>query len=340
MNTLTLAGKYLDQPRLVTKFSNAVPTILVVGAAGYMMNNVSKAPDNDKKKVFIKDTAILGATVASALVAPKLSQKIIDKFYHGRNLESEAELSLLQLKEKNKTLVDGFLKVNKIESHIVKVLEKSKENILKYSEIKTLFKGLNKHENGKKLLTELIPDPENIDSKHIFGEIGRLSLLGLFPVVGGISGGIIGDKLTDSDWKANLPNKIKEGTYQYLANIFLCNIGAAAALAIMEKRNIQSKAVRAASMIVGILATGVIGGSSIANFIGKKIINPLCDKNYKDKGSLFSERTPEAIDVGLHFDDIATVAVMSGLKWIEPALPILYSISGYRSGIGYRNECT
>ena len=28
---------------------------------------------------------------------------------------------------------------------------------------------------------------------------------------------------------------------------------------------------------------------------------------------------------------------MSGLRWIEPALPIMYSISGYRAGIGYRN---
>ena len=28
---------------------------------------------------------------------------------------------------------------------------------------------------------------------------------------------------------------------------------------------------------------------------------------------------------------------MSGLKWIEPALPIMYAISGYRAGIGYRN---
>lgn len=50
------------------------------------------------------------------------------------------------------------------------------------------------------------------------------------------------------------------------------------------------------------------------------------------------ERKPEVIDISLHTDDIATVAVLSGLKWIEPALPIMYSISGYRSGIGYRNN--
>ena len=49
------------------------------------------------------------------------------------------------------------------------------------------------------------------------------------------------------------------------------------------------------------------------------------------------ERTPEVLDIGLHTDDIATVSLLSGLKWIEPALPLMYTISGYRAGIGYRN---
>ena len=49
------------------------------------------------------------------------------------------------------------------------------------------------------------------------------------------------------------------------------------------------------------------------------------------------ERKPELIDLGMYTDDIATVALLSGLKWIEPSLPFLYSISGYKSGIGYRN---
>ena len=63
-------------------------------------------------------------------------------------------------------------------------------------------------------------------------------------------------------------------------------------------------------------------------------------RNHKHNGKdrhLFDERKPEPLDIGLHTDDIATVAVMSGLKWIEPALPLLYAISGYRAGIGYRN---
>ena len=57
----------------------------------------------------------------------------------------------------------------------------------------------------------------------------------------------------------------------------------------------------------------------------------------KYQKGIYNEHKPEALDIGLHTDDIATVAVMSGLKWIEPALPIMYAISGYRAGIGYRN---
>ena len=111
------------------------------------------------------------------------------------------------------------------------------------------------------------------------------------------------------------------------------------ALGIMEKVGIKGKSARALGMISGILATGVVGGSIIANFIGNKLINPLFGS--KETKNLYSERKPEALDIGLHIDDIATVGVMSGLKWIEPALPIMYSISGYRAGIGYRNvnEC-
>ena len=152
-------------------------------------------------------------------------------------------------------------------------------------------------------------------------------------MAGGIAGGVSGDKITESKWKDKVPNKLKEGIYQYLANIFLCNIGAGAALGILEKFDIKSKTARFLGMLGGILTTGVIGGSVIANYIGKKIINPLISKDNKN-----DLRTPELLDLSLHTDDIATISLLSGLKWIEPSLPLLYSVSGYRAGIGYRNN--
>ena len=212
-----------------------------------------------------------------------------------------------------------------------KKLEKAKNKVLSFKEIKELARD----KNNKNLLNKLIPEPENINSKEIFSEIGRLSLLGLIPVIGGIAGGIAGDIATTNQWKEKIPNKVKEGAYQYLANIFLCNVGAGIALGIMEKVGIKSKSGRALGMIGGIITTGVIGGSILANLISNRLINPLFGN--KSEKSLYDERKPEALDIGLHVDDIATVAVMSGLKWIEPALPIMYAISGYRAGSGYRN---
>ena len=97
--------------------------------------------------------------------------------------------------------------------------------------------------------------------------------------------------------------------------------------------NIKSKSARCIGMVGGILLTGVIGGSAIANLIAKKVVNPLIKGNKENE-----TRTPELLDLGLHTDDIATVSLLSGLKWIEPSLPLLYSISGYRAGIGYRNH--
>ena len=184
-------------------------------------------------------------------------------------------------------------------------------------------------------MNKLIPEPENITSKDIKNEIGRLSILGFIPVAGGIAGGLAGEKITNGKLEKNhTANRVKEGAYQYLANIFLCNVGAGIALAGLEKFNVKSKAARVAGMVTGIVTTGIIGGSTIANYIGKKVINPIFDKGKKDSNS---ERTPEVLDICLHSDDIATIAVMSGLRWIEPTLPILYGISGYRAGIGYRN---
>lgn len=330
MNTIKILGKYLDQPLLIAKFKKKVPIILTSGAAYFAYKDIKNEENRlEQKKKAIKIGSVFALTIASALAAPKVANKIF----------KTSEKSIKNIKFELNDVCDKFIKNNsQLDEETLKIVNKSKSKILKFKEIKHLFNNLEKKENGQQFLEKLIPNPENITSKEIFSEIGRLSLLGFIPVLGGITGGIIGDKLTENNWKDFVPNKVKEGAYQYLANIFLCNVGAGAALALMEKGHVKSKNTRAFGMVGGILATGVIGGSAIANFIGNKIINPIFGN--KSSSNIYSERKPEALDIGLHVDDIATVAVMSGLKWIEPALPIMYAISGYRAGIGYRNGKT
>lgn len=337
MNYLSAIGKTLDQPLLISKFSGAVPGILISGAAAYTVHDTYKAKDGEKKKTFIKNICVLGATVASALVATRGLKLFGKQIFNGLSDVPGVKA----VKGTQTSLIEGFMKkASCLSEEITAVLDKAKKKILKPSEVKLLHEQLGKTDTGKNFLKNLIPDPENVTSREILGEIGKLSMMGLMPVVGGIGGGVAGDMLTEKNWKEKFPNKIKEGFYQYLANIFLCNVGAGTALGVMEKMNVKSKTTRALGMVGGIMATGVIGGSAIANYIGKKIVNPIFDRG-KGKGNnlsrLYSERKPELLDVGLHIDDVATVAVLSGLRWIEPSLPMLYSVSGYRAGIGYRN---
>jgi len=340
LSQLSNLGRYLDQPRLVAKFSKAVPTFLIAGAGAYSANHISNSPKEHRKKEAVKISAVLVSTIGSALLATrgmgavKIGKATILKGFKGLS----EKIDIKQLASNQKVLIDDFLSKNKVSNATEKILEVAKKRALKLSQVNTVFTELKSTEQGKKFLSELVPNPESIDSKHIFGEIKRLSLMGLVPVLGGISGGIVGDRLTEKDWKSRIPNKIKEGSYQYLANIFLCNVGAGAALWTLEKAKITSKSARVAGMFSGIVLTGIVGGSAIANLIGRKCIDPFLPKGAQNiNKKIYSERKPELLDVGLHADDIATVAVMSGLKWIEPALPILYSISGFRAGIGYRN---
>ena len=332
VNVVKNIGKYLDQPLLVGKFSKAVPTTLFGLAGVYTLNETRKAPNGEKKKNALHTGMILGATSLAALAAPRIAAKAVGRTYE--------KIDISKIKHNNKNLVEKFLVENKVSDKLGTILDKAKEKVLSIKEIAILNKEVSKTENGKKFMDAFVPEPQNVTASDIVKDMARLSVLGAMPVAGGIVGGIAADVATDKpNWKKKVPNKIKEGVYQYLANIFLCNVGAAAALGIMEASNIKSKALRAGGMVVGILTTGVIGGSSIANYISKKIINPILDKGNKTNNNdkLYSERKPEVLDVCLHSDDIATIAVMSGFKWIEPSLPILYAISGYRAGIGYRN---
>ncbi len=325
MKIITFLGKYLDQPRLISKFSCALPPIITIGAGTIVLKDTYKEDISKRKKKFIQNGLTMFGAVASSLIAPKITAKLFKT--------APMFVGIKELEKRNTFLVDNYIKNNKLDKKIETILHKAKTNVLGIREIKILSTNLNKDE-GKKLMQNLIPEPEEINSREIFSEIGRLSVFGLIPVLGGIIGGISGDKFSGENYREKIPNKIKEGAYQYLANIFLCNIGAGCALGILEKSKIKSKSARALGMITGIVLTGVVGGSAIANFISKKVIN----KCFKQSNKCEKERKPEPLDICLHSDDIATVAVMSGLKWIEPALPILYSISGYRAGIGYRGK--
>ena len=324
IKNISAFAKFLDQPILISKLNKQMPKILTLAGALYLTCDIFEKKHKHKfgkeeKKESIKKAIVLATSILSALLAPKIASKITKR----KPLEN-----LRFIQEENTKIINEFIKEKKPKKQLLRILNKAKKEILTPKEIKILQEKT----KSQDIFEQLIPAPKNIEAKEIFSEIGYLSIYGAVPIFGGISGGILAEKITKDDYKKNIANKINEGLYQYLANIFMCNIGAGGALTILEKLNIKSKSIRAIGMTTGIILTGVVGGSKIANFITKNIINPFMSSNKKSK-----ERKPEIIDLCLHADDVATVSLLSGLKWIEPVLPALYTISGYKAGMGYRN---
>ena len=322
-----------------------MPAILIGSATAFGVYDTFKKPKEERKTAAAKNAITLAVTVAASLLGTR-GLKIKGKRIIPGLMENVPKSDVVK---KQTDAINDFIKTSiPKDNEILTILNKAKTKILNLKEADTLISKIPEDTKGKQELFNVIfSQNKDITSKEIFSEIGRLSLMGAVPVAGGITGGMLADKVTKTETKESKANKIKEGVYQYLANIFMCNVGAAGALFGAEQLQKAGKIQKLTPtkklgvILGGITATGIIGGSYIANFISKKFLDPMFDKDKHHKGhgkSLYAERKPEPLDIALHADDIATAGVLSGFKWIEPALPIMYLISGYRAGTGYRNN--
>ena len=346
MNIKSLA-RSIDQPLFLNKLQKKMPFFLISAAAGYGIYDTCKFSGNKDKKTrknyALKNFIIISTTAASSLIGAN-GLKIRGKKIFPSLIEKSDYSHIV--KTQSAAIEKYFSSTNISDLKLKKILQKAKCFPLSPNEVDIVLKKLPQNREKSELLNIILPEPENLKAGDIFSEIGRLSLLGAIPVVGGILGGITADAATKSMSKNSTANKIKEGFYQYFANIFLCNVGACAALFTAEglqKAGIikpLSAVKKMAVILTGITATGIIGGSWIANKLSQKLIDPLFGKSRKNSHrKVYEERKPELADIALHADDIATAGVLSGFKWIEPALPLMYFVSGYRAGIGYRNNC-
>lgn len=345
MKVSTIA-KYVDQPMILNKLHKQMPLILISAGSAFgafdYFHHSKKYGKKAEKHHLLKNIIVISSTIAASLIGTR-GLKIGNKKLFKGLMEN---IPLKELQQTQSKAVEKFLTKTKIEDkEILNALNTAKKKQLSLKQIELLTDKLKNDTNKKDLFNVILPDKKNLNSKEIFSEIGRLSLLGLVPVVGGVTGGLIADFSTHTNTKKRTANKVKEGLYQYLANIFLCNVGAGAALFFSEQLEKAGKikplkpTQKLFVILAGITATGIIGGSYIANYVSKKCINPLFGDKKSAQG-VYSERRPEPLDIALHADDIATAGILSGFKWIEPALPFMYFISGYRAGIGYRNGQT
>lgn len=386
-DNLKIFSKWIDQPYIIKSMKKTVPIVTVGAAALYGTKDVLKHPKEERNKQAIKNILVLSLSIGSALIATngiklkngkKLIKGILDHAHDSCSCKAHNCTDASHYH--NHTHDDNCCKIHK-DTHHAQEHNHTAENIpakqehdhehhdhehhdhdhhdhdhnpknnkyMSFKEVADLYK------KDKEKLKQIIPDSHTHTDKEMIEELKKLSILGLVPVVGGVSGGILAEKITGGDVKKESKAKIKEGTYQYLANIVLCNAGALAAHKTMKKLKIQDKTARFFGMLAGVVTFGLIFGGTVANIIGKNIINPILgekspqktaknntEKQHDSIGTAYKkindERKPEPLDLGLHIDDIAAVGFLSGVNWIGPVLPALYSISGYRAGIGYRNH--
>ena len=172
MKILSCVGKFLDQPKLINGLNRSMPMILV-GGAGVVIAKQTLESDN-KSKTFIKETATLLGVVGSSLLAVKglkfRGKQIFEGLIHNHSKSVPNEVA------------DRFSKaVN--DNEIKEIIEKSKTKILSFKNIKKLMEHSQMNPEGQKFMDEFIPSPHSHNAKEILGEIKRLSLIGLVPVL-------------------------------------------------------------------------------------------------------------------------------------------------------------
>ncbi|MFI3300889.1 MAG: hypothetical protein R3Y28_05645 [Candidatus Gastranaerophilales bacterium] len=355
-------------------------------ALGDSILNKKNKSEEQEKFGLLKSAIVLSSTIAASLIAARglkinnkevikgilhthetsdliaKQTKAVDKYINStgsgnRQINNRQNLTpFTPMKPFNFANPQHISVEKKIDESTLEILNKAKSKHISLNDIEKLQEKLPENEHKKSLFNSLFKGQhcnhtEGCACGHDHGSwdgLKKLSLLGLVPVVAGVTSGIAADKVTGTDTKEKSANKIKEGLYQFIANIFLCNVGAAAALMSTEqlaKHNVikpLSQNQKLGVTLGGIVTFGVLGGSVIANKISQNFIDPLFCKDHFDKPEhkhkpIFAERKPEALDVALHVDDIAAAGFLAGFRWVEPVLPFLYFISGYRAGIGYRN---
>lgn len=384
--TLSVWGNYIDQASIVRKSGRPVNWMMITAASGLTGYHFWKAQPEEKKKVLTRDALVLGAAVGGTmfaagglaafrqLVNPKFIPAVakdapfLKKFIlqGAKPLHAEGE----ELAKHAKAYLEKLSQPegNKIHSDLRQFLEeklgKLKDDYtFSRDELGEIYDNIKKYEPEKvsKIFTQLFSGNEGL--VHEVQEAMEFFGIGLAGVLSGIGGGLLANKINGLKDPEKTPDMVKEGIFQFVANIGMCAVGAGSALALMSPEewapkiseklkkpaekvteffheSAGSKVYRFGGVLAG-LSVGILGGAHIANYVGRHYVNPVLDK-IQGKESKPPEaqekRHIEGMDMVLHVDDIPTAAAIAGTAILGPWIMPFFPVSGYRAGIGYRND--
>lgn len=364
-------GHYLDQPNVVKTYSKYAGWAGIAGLGALMGYDTWKAQPEEKKQVLIRDGIVLGSTAVGTLAAASVlmrppSQKLIQyemkelaeklakykgiypgikKLIEDKSFQFKNQLDFKDFK-KIITEIKGNTQIGQDvrNKHLNDIWPLGDSEPLQYESLGQLRKAI---------LDKLTKVEIKGDMKERTGEAWKMLNFfstGLVSVVSGLGGGIVANKVNNVKDKDATVNMCKEGIFQFIANIALCAVGASAGLVAVElpviNKGLKKLGPTGARVgkfgIIGAgLSVGILGGGKIANVLGEKVVNPFFDKLQGKAPSVMlkpEKRRVEFADAILHLDDLPTALALAGMEIMEPFIPLFFAFSGYRTGIGYRND--
>lgn len=363
-------GHYIEQPALIERagrYSMAAGGAAIAGLSAF---DILKASPEDRKKVALRDFLVLGATALGTVLATRkfmmfrqLGKKA--KSFVDVDEVAEAHQALKQLVAEKyghwpKELKELVLREATAFEKEGRFAKRSQDDF------KAIIAGIRKQVDGEfahlaarerqdlanKTIDEILPVELGSD-----GFLDDVIHMKNFFVVGGISvlsglfGGLVSNFLNGQEPGESRTEKqinmVKEGIFQFIANIALCAVGAAGGLAVVNwnpvKKALQKMAMLGNFVRTGIiglgLCVGILGGAGAANYVGQKFVTPFFNKlQGKPVEAENGKRKVEFWDAILHLDDLPTALALAGVEIMKPFIPLFFAFSGYRTGIGYRNH--
>ncbi len=162
--------------------------------------------------------------------------------------------------------------------------------------------------------------------------------VGLASVGSGVAAGFLANHLQGKSAKKN-DDVVKEGIFQYVANIAMCGFGAGAGLAVSNAlgfTKFRNPMARFATVVAG-LGAGIYAGALIANPLSNKIESQIKRRHPAKQHGPSGGRKLEFADGVLHVDDIPTAFSVAGVQALKPWISPFFLMSGIKTAYGYRN---
>ena len=162
--------------------------------------------------------------------------------------------------------------------------------------------------------------------------------VGLASVGSGVLAGFLANHLQGKSAKKN-DDVVKEGIFQYVANIAMCGFGAGAGLAVSNAlgfTKFRNPMARFATVVAG-LGAGIYAGALIANPLSDKIESQIKRRQSAKHHAPSGGRKLEFADGVLHVDDIPTAFSVAGVQALKPWISPFFLMSGIKTAYGYRN---